>query len=342
MKLKTLGALSFTLLWLAFLSLACPGARANTITFDDLTGFGLGEVIPNGYQGLDWSNFSVLNTQVETTFHGPNGYANGVVSGLNVAVNGNGLLAAVSASSPFTLGSGYFTAAWTNGLTVDVIGYLHGTQVDSTSFLVSASGPTLETFNWANVNEVTFNSFGGTPAGYASTGTEFALDNLAITPGTAVPEFGTLASFAGILTTGGLALLRRARKNNGAHRTFPAPRGAGAAPGLRQRDRENTLCPIVFLCLSAPQPASPPASGLTARRRHAPAPPGAPTPRRPAPSAPRAAPVAATVARFAVARFDGGRGPPRLHYRHACPAIRNHDVGPTKSILPTSRAPCVS
>ena len=58
-------------------------AAATTITFDDLTDTsgGIPEVarIPNGYQGLNWTNWNVLNTADFTTNVGANGAQAGTV-----------------------------------------------------------------------------------------------------------------------------------------------------------------------------------------------------------------------------------------------------------------------
>jgi hypothetical protein len=159
---------------------------ATTITFDTLPGNG--SLIANGYSGLDWSNFGVSNGGDLPA----SGYINGRVSGLNTAFNGYGNLASFSAATPFTLTSGYFTGAWNDGLTVNVLGLSNGVQVYSDSFVVNTSGPTLRTFDWANLTSVTFSSFGGTDVGFGGGGTQFALDNLTI-DASAVPEPATWA-----------------------------------------------------------------------------------------------------------------------------------------------------
>lgn len=64
-----------------------------------------------------------------------------------------------------------------------VSGYLGGVLQDTVTFTMNTSGPTLETFNWSGINEVRFNSTGGTPnPAYigSGSGTQFALDNLVI------------------------------------------------------------------------------------------------------------------------------------------------------------------
>jgi hypothetical protein len=183
---------------LAGLFFASP-ASATTINFDDLGGYET--PISNGYAGLNWNNWFVL----DGTGFEPSGYVNGVVSKENVAYNAYGDPATFSAQKgSFTLNSFYLTAAWNNNLDVTVRGYdAANALVDKASFQVSTSGPTLERFNWTNLASVTLSTSGGVPAGYNGGGTHVALDNLTINSSVSgVPEASTwvmmLAGFAGL------------------------------------------------------------------------------------------------------------------------------------------------
>ena len=90
--------------------LLCAGrARAEVVTFDDLSDNGLGTPITGTYPGLTWTNFGVLNTTL--FFLNPSGYQNGTVSAPNVAFNEGGL-SAMTMGSAFTFNSAYFTGAW--------------------------------------------------------------------------------------------------------------------------------------------------------------------------------------------------------------------------------------
>jgi hypothetical protein len=178
---------------------------ATTITFDDLSDNGLGTAIANGYQGLNWTNWFVLNTPAFTPLVGPNGAAAGTITPPNIAFNGFGDLAIFS-DNVFTLNSADFTAFWRDSLQVTVVGKLNGITTNSIIFGVSATAPTLEIFNWAGINEVDVSATGGIHhAGYLGDGTEVAMDNLTIT----APEPSTLAIFAAALA--GLGLARRRR-----------------------------------------------------------------------------------------------------------------------------------
>jgi hypothetical protein len=154
-----------------------------TLTFDSLVDSGFGTPIPDGYGGLTWDNFGVLNTTaLANEGAGDNGYLNGTVSAPNVAFNEFGNPASFSAvSGTFTLESFDLTAAWNNGLDVLVEGLLNGVVVDSTNLFVNTGGPTLETLDWSGLDEVYFASSGGTPAGFpGGFGEQFALDNLTL------------------------------------------------------------------------------------------------------------------------------------------------------------------
>ena len=117
-------------------------------------------------------------------------------------------------SGTFTLNSGYFTAAWYDGLTIDVTGFNSGNQIDATSFAVNTSGPTLETFDWSGVDSVVFHSSGGTQnPNLFGGGTHFALDNLRVNEETTpTPEPGSVAAM-GLGAFGVVGLAFRKRKS---------------------------------------------------------------------------------------------------------------------------------
>jgi hypothetical protein len=201
-----MAAFAATLSLIAMGSPAYAGG-AFTYNFDDLSSPLNNGIIQNGYGGLNWSNFGWVNRAYVTANYGPSGYANGTVSGPNVAYNESGDPASItSPSSSFGLVSGYFTGAWNNGLSVTVTGKKGGSIVDTKTFLVNTTGPTLETFDWSGLDEIDFASSGGTPdAGVDGRGTHFAMDNLTLTP---VPEAGTVILF-GVLAVGSVLILRK-------------------------------------------------------------------------------------------------------------------------------------
>jgi hypothetical protein len=184
--------------FLVSLSLATAPAHAvtiQTLTFDDFNaGSTDNNPLPNGYQGLDWNNFYVLNP--DNIYQG-SGYGNNRISYPNVAFNGYGQPANFSANSPFTLFGGYFGSAWQNE-TLTAIGKLNGVQEDTMTFNVNTQNPQLIAFNWSGINEVDFST---------ADGTQFVLDNLEIAESQVAPTPlpGSLVMFATALA--GLASL---------------------------------------------------------------------------------------------------------------------------------------
>jgi hypothetical protein len=178
----------------AFATLTLAGAAsAELLTFDHLKGLD-DNSIPNGTGGFDWS---VGFFWLAGASRGTTGYDYGMANPPNFAFNATGNAVSFGRSTPFELDSFYLTGAWRNGLKVKVIGKLNGVPVDSTTFTVSATRPTLETLDW-DVNEVIFTSFGGVDAGFDGgiDGNQFVLDNLTTS---AIPESSTnLVSFSGI------------------------------------------------------------------------------------------------------------------------------------------------
>ena len=152
------------LLFLA-MSFAASSAYAQVINFDDLPSF---TRISNGYAGLNWSNFYAIKGTEFNLVGIP--FRNGVVSPNNVAF-WSGSSVTISSGTAFNLVSGYFTAAYSGGAFTATA----NTGATLTQ-AINSSTPTLVSFNWNNVNSVTF-----TPNG----GSQFALDNLMVT---AVPE----------------------------------------------------------------------------------------------------------------------------------------------------------
>lgn len=165
----------------AVMSFAASTASARLITFDDLADNGGGTAIGNGYSGLDWDNFNVLNTSSLI----PSGFVNGTVSTSNVAYNDQASPATITSPTGFNLVDAQFTGAWNNGLQIEVLAF-SDTDTFTKDFTVDSTGPTNVVFNWNNITYVTFSSLGGINGGYGSSGDQFVIDNLNVT--SAVPE----------------------------------------------------------------------------------------------------------------------------------------------------------
>lgn len=148
-------------------------ADAVTLNFDT---FSDGSNIPNGYYGLNWFNF----VAVDPTALPPSGFATGVVSTPNVISNFMGSPAEFSSDTPFTFNSVFLTAAWNNGLNINVAGFRNGEQVQGATLLINTYEKSYVALNWTNVDRVSFTAFGGASAGFSGSGPLFAADNLII------------------------------------------------------------------------------------------------------------------------------------------------------------------
>ncbi len=197
--------------------IAAFSAGAEVVNFDDLpanfiTGF------PPTYAGLNWQGFQALNVPQLIGLDGATApYATSVVSSPNVAFNfacdaateaiaHTCNTADFSAAAPFSLDSAYLAGAYQDGLQVLVTGYLGGNVVDSETLTVSYStGAQLVTFDWLNVDDVTFESWGGTRvAGCCGSGSDFTMDNLTVDLGAgSVPEPSTFMLLASVLAVTG-------------------------------------------------------------------------------------------------------------------------------------------
>jgi hypothetical protein len=170
-------------------------AQTVILTFDDLVPGSLPGAdapyegpIPNAYDGFQWNNFGVIDNTLSSTV---SGYNNAVISPNNVAFNERGNPALVS-DGFFNLNSAYLTAAWNDGLQVEVQGFIGANMVYDNTYTFDTTGATLVSFNYLGIDSTKFISSGGVPHGYAGRGTQFAMDNLSVT---LVPEpsaFGLL------------------------------------------------------------------------------------------------------------------------------------------------------
>ena len=167
---------------------------AGLITFDDLPATIYGMALTNGYYGLSWSNFDVLDA---FDYPYPSGYQAGMISASNVAFNAFGGPAAISAPTPFNLLSASLTASWNQGLVLQTLGYQGSTLLYSNIYTLSAATDLLITFNYDGITLVSFASSGGYPwQSYGTNNkTQFALDN--VTLGNALPVITQFALLSG-------------------------------------------------------------------------------------------------------------------------------------------------
>jgi len=127
--------------------------------------------ITNGYGGLSWNNFGVLDGSLRPANEG---YHAGMVSPNNVAFNFYGEPASISVpSGTFDLESAYLTFALNldDPLTVRVQGLFGGTVLYDNAWTVYRTAPTLVNFGYAGIDQVKFIS---------SPVQQFAMDNLVV------------------------------------------------------------------------------------------------------------------------------------------------------------------
>lgn len=183
-----LGALSLA----AALATAPGAALAGVITFDDLSGDYTQAIAP-GYQGLNWENMGSIRSDA---FPG-SGYETGTVSPSNTAFNGNGGLAAISkaGAGTFDFIGAYFTSAWMDQ-ELSFEGYLNGQLLyaSETSFVIDTLAPAWVGLGWHGIDTLLI---------YNSSGTQWAMDNMALPEPSSAALFGAAAV--------GLLLARRRR-----------------------------------------------------------------------------------------------------------------------------------
>lgn len=190
----------------AFLPMA---ASATILTFEN--GTDSGQLIANGYGGLNWSNVYVVNSSLlpPGPVTGSTGYHNGTVSGNFVAFN---TVPAVVSGSVFDFNGAYLTAAWHNGLNITVSGSLNNQMLYSETVIVDTYNPTWFMFNYNGIDKLTINSFGGVDSGNFSgpDSTMFVMDDFTFQQPSTVPIPAAVWLFgSGLLGLTGAARRRK-------------------------------------------------------------------------------------------------------------------------------------
>jgi hypothetical protein len=172
------------------------------ITFDEIQGDPMGVPIPNGYAGLDWSNFSSLLSESY-----PPGTGYDILGGEpsdKVAYNpfGDPAALAVAASGPdFDFLTGDFAAAWRNDLQVYFRAYDDGVDVGTLEMVIDPTlvkvdfvnqvvyGADSATFTgtFASIDKLTMYTYGGTDVIPGGRGNQLAMDDWAIRYESTVP-----------------------------------------------------------------------------------------------------------------------------------------------------------
>lgn len=146
-----------------------------TVTTPLLIDFeGLRSPVPDGYRGLDWTNFHV-NGRISSS---SSGYTNVLNSGELVGFDAFGLGASFTSTQDFNLNSGYFAAAWSNDLTLTIQAWDDGVQVGTATIVLditkafvnfqagTATGVDSASFSgrFDSIDEVRMDGTGGTDA----------------------------------------------------------------------------------------------------------------------------------------------------------------------------------
>jgi hypothetical protein len=205
---------------LAFTS--CSGVAQTIVTFDDLNETGSGSFLSSPYQGLVWSNFScnnaILDTGILARIQGSSITSNGLTGDYYGLVSPSNVAGAASAEVDSTLTnfnflSVYLTGFLSSNLSIEVEGYEGSMLLYDSTVIASATNPTLFTFNYMNIDRLSFNGLGGQPAFGIdnSSSNVWIMDNFTFE---FVPEPSTFL----LVTVGGVSLvvlLRRRRQRQG-------------------------------------------------------------------------------------------------------------------------------
>ncbi|MBC7987944.1 MAG: hypothetical protein H7X93_14925 [Sphingomonadaceae bacterium] len=145
------------------------------VDFEDLGLQFLSE--PDIYRGMDWSDFAV-NSLV---FSPGGGFTPGTTSGENSAFNYYARDTEITDATNFNFRSAQLTGGWNNGLQVTISGYDDGVLEYSVTVTVNADAPTFFTFDFLDIDRLTFHSEGGVRADpdSAGQGTHFVIDDMA-------------------------------------------------------------------------------------------------------------------------------------------------------------------
>lgn len=173
--------------------------EANILTFDDV---GTG-ALADGYGGLNWDNVTVLNA---TTYSFASGYQNGLISGDNVALSAYGYDISVDQASNFDFTSVYLTAAWNDGLQLQVTGLDNGAVLYQDNLVLDTSGPFHFIADYMGIDQLTMvvTSPGTDNPAYSGTGTHIVLDDFTVE---VVPEPATMGLMG--VFAGGIWFVRR-------------------------------------------------------------------------------------------------------------------------------------
>ena len=175
--------LSRMLVVISFVMSTCV-AHATVLTFDDLppeTIFGGGDLyfglVPDTYGGLGWSANSAYFNAAENG--GNSGFSNSVVSGDRVFAPISLVGPIVISGETFDFAGAYFTAAWRDGLNINIKGYAGQRLLYDDTTVIDTAGAAWIEVNQLGVDRLEISSFGGVynPVFAGGDTADFAMDN---------------------------------------------------------------------------------------------------------------------------------------------------------------------
>lgn len=161
--------------------------NATVITFDDLPTTET-DAIHSGYHGFNWGDeFWTSVAYIHKNTLPGTGFENGVVSG-NYAAFNNFAATSTITGDIFNFNGSYLTAAWNDGLNIEVTGFLNNIRLFTQTVVVNTSTAQWFDFNYTGINKLSFLAWGGTPTNPGEGGEHFVMDNFTINESTSVPE----------------------------------------------------------------------------------------------------------------------------------------------------------
>ncbi len=186
--------------------------QAAVITFDDLPATDIGS-ISEGYKGFDWGSSFMTNVAYAHKDAIPGtGFETGVVSGDYAAFNFLATTSVINTSGgeQFDFNGAYLTAAWHNGLNIEVTGLLNNLALFTKTIIVSTQHAQWFDFNFAGINSLSLRAWGGVSIDPYNGGEFFVLDNFTFNESAPVSESSSLILL--LLGLSGILLGRTTRK----------------------------------------------------------------------------------------------------------------------------------
>lgn len=206
---KTKSLLLSLLLSLGLSSAIC--AQAAVITFDDLPETDIGS-ISAGYSGFNWGDSYLTNVAYAHKDAIPGtGFETGVVTGNYAAFNFLATTSVINSTGGelFSFNGAYLTAAWHDGLNIEVTGFLNNLTLSTKTIVVNTQQAQWFDFDFVGINSLSLRAWGGVSIDPNNGGEFFVMDNFTYNE-TSVSESSPLALL--LLGLTGLLLGRKTEK----------------------------------------------------------------------------------------------------------------------------------